>query len=238
MGTSGFRYRKRITHGRKIGIFQRDASLLAVNITSTGAPSVGGDKLSLQQSSEYLHQCTTSPQKNDKLIKATTIIAITSRCAFLDFFFPSLLALFVRFQIGCVVTRCTASKLDNENTVQWCKEWCRLMEEAIYTRHHFVVAHADYCHSLCITGCTLPKFAAREPFFVSDQTCCLPHEPMVLLRFSQMTIKIQEAKNRGQQSNLYTSKPQNPSTILISFLTIQRNLRIDGELRGLNADLI
>ncbi|KAL6320895.1 hypothetical protein AAG906_010704 [Vitis piasezkii] len=65
------------------------------------------------------------------------------------------------------------------------------MKEAIYTRHNFAIAHADYCHSLRITGCALPEFATREPLFVSDQTCRLPDELVLLLRFSQMTIKIQ-----------------------------------------------
>ena len=106
-------------------------------------------------------------------------------------FFFSLLALIARFQTGCAVMRCMESKLDNEDAVQWCKKWRRLRKKAIYAYHHFVAAHADYCHSLRITGSALPEFAVGETFYVLDQTCRLPHEPMVLLRFSQMTIKIQ-----------------------------------------------
>ncbi|KAK6142961.1 hypothetical protein DH2020_023309 [Rehmannia glutinosa] len=71
---------------------------------------------------------------------------------------------------------CTASKLDNEDTVQRCKERCRLMKEAVYARHHLAAAHSDYCQSLRITGSALVTFASGEPLSVSD------HTPAVLLR--------------------------------------------------------
>ncbi|CAA3020897.1 Hypothetical predicted protein [Olea europaea subsp. europaea] len=71
---------------------------------------------------------------------------------------------------------CTASKLDNEDTVRRCKERRRLMKEAVFARHNLAAAHSDYCRSLRITGSALVTFASGEPLSVSDQT------PAVLLR--------------------------------------------------------
>ncbi|GKU88497.1 hypothetical protein SLEP1_g2755 [Rubroshorea leprosula] len=72
---------------------------------------------------------------------------------------------------------CTASKLDNEDTVRRCKERRRLMKEAVHARHHLAAAHSDYCRFLRLTGSALSSFAAGEPgLSVSDQT------PAVLLR--------------------------------------------------------
>ncbi|CAI9101248.1 OLC1v1038526C1 [Oldenlandia corymbosa var. corymbosa] len=71
---------------------------------------------------------------------------------------------------------CTASKLDNEDTVRRCKERRRLMKAAVYARHHLAAAHSDYCRSLRLTGTALTTFAAGEPLSVSD------HTPAVLLR--------------------------------------------------------
>ncbi|KAL1543320.1 nitrate regulatory gene2 protein-like [Salvia divinorum] len=71
---------------------------------------------------------------------------------------------------------CTASKLDNEDTVRRCKERRRLMKEAVHARHHLAAAHADYCRSLRITGSALVTFASGEPLAVSQ------HAPAVFLR--------------------------------------------------------
>lgn len=65
---------------------------------------------------------------------------------------------------------CTASKLDNEDTVRRCKERRRFMKEAVYARHHMASAHADYCRSLRLTGSALCDFAVGEQLSVSDQT--------------------------------------------------------------------
>ncbi|KAM1370034.1 hypothetical protein ACFX15_039799 [Malus domestica] len=65
---------------------------------------------------------------------------------------------------------CTASKLDNEDTVRRCKERRRLMKDAVYARHHLAAAHADYCRSLRLTGSALVSFAAFEPLSISHQT--------------------------------------------------------------------
>lgn len=65
---------------------------------------------------------------------------------------------------------CTASKLDNEDTVRRCKERRRLMKEAVFSRHHLAAAHADYVRSLRLTGSALYTFAEGEPLSVSDQT--------------------------------------------------------------------
>ncbi|CAJ1948074.1 unnamed protein product [Sphenostylis stenocarpa] len=70
---------------------------------------------------------------------------------------------------------CTASKLDNEETVRRCKERRRLMKYAVYARHHLAAAHSDYCHCLRLTGSALYTFAAAEPLAVADDT------PAVLL---------------------------------------------------------
>ncbi|KAL9303597.1 hypothetical protein ACSQ67_020860 [Phaseolus vulgaris] len=70
---------------------------------------------------------------------------------------------------------CTASKLDNEETVMRCKERHRLMKDAVYARHHLAAAHSDYCHCLRLTGSALYNFAAAEPLAVADDT------PAVLL---------------------------------------------------------
>ncbi|KAL8062377.1 hypothetical protein ABFX02_02G142900 [Erythranthe guttata] len=71
---------------------------------------------------------------------------------------------------------CTASKLDNEDTVRRCKERRHLMKEAVFARHHLAAAHSDYCRSLRITGSALVTFASGEPLSVSQ------HSPAVLLR--------------------------------------------------------
>ncbi|KAH7849328.1 hypothetical protein Vadar_016362 [Vaccinium darrowii] len=47
---------------------------------------------------------------------------------------------------------CTASKLDNEDTVRRCKDRRRYMKDAVYARHHLAAAHSDYCRSLRLTG--------------------------------------------------------------------------------------
>ncbi|KDO85511.1 hypothetical protein CISIN_1g040600mg [Citrus sinensis] len=65
---------------------------------------------------------------------------------------------------------CTASKLDNEDTVRRCKERRRLMKEAVYARHHMAAAHADYSRTLRLTGSALCDFAAGEHLSISDQT--------------------------------------------------------------------
>ncbi|CAL5331284.1 unnamed protein product [Camellia sinensis] len=71
---------------------------------------------------------------------------------------------------------CTASKLNNEDTVRRCKERRRLMKDAVFARHHLAAAHSDYCRSLRFTGSALTTFAAGEPLSVSH------HTPAVLLR--------------------------------------------------------
>lgn len=76
---------------------------------------------------------------------------------------------------------CTASKLDNEDTVRRCKERRRLIKEAVYARHHLAAAHSDYCRSLRITGSALVTFASGEPLSVSQ------HAPAVLLRDPSFT---------------------------------------------------
>ncbi|KAM7472041.1 hypothetical protein LguiA_010224 [Lonicera macranthoides] len=70
---------------------------------------------------------------------------------------------------------CTASKLDNEDTVRRCKERRRFMKDAVHARHHLAAAHSDYCRSLRLTGSSLVSFAAGEPLSVSDSS------PSVLL---------------------------------------------------------
>ncbi|KAG5008128.1 hypothetical protein AAZX31_09G222300 [Glycine max] len=74
---------------------------------------------------------------------------------------------------------CTASKLENEDTVRRCKERRRLMKEAVYVRHHLAAAHSDYCRSLRLTGSALSTFSTGEPLSVSD------HTPAVFLNNSQ-----------------------------------------------------
>ncbi|KAE8721249.1 protein kinase G11A [Hibiscus syriacus] len=71
---------------------------------------------------------------------------------------------------------CTASKLDNEDTVRRCKDRRRLMKEAVHARHHLAAAHADYCRSLSAAGSALCTFASGEPLSISDET------PAVLLQ--------------------------------------------------------
>ncbi|KAK9757759.1 hypothetical protein RND81_01G184300 [Saponaria officinalis] len=72
---------------------------------------------------------------------------------------------------------CTASKLDNEDTVRRCKDRRRLIKDAVFARHHLAAAHADYCRSLRFTGSALSDFSSGEPLLVSPQTpsVLLPH---------------------------------------------------------------
>ncbi|KAL2330070.1 hypothetical protein Fmac_017651 [Flemingia macrophylla] len=74
---------------------------------------------------------------------------------------------------------CTASKLQNEDTVRRCKDRRRLMKDAVYARHHLAAAHSDYSRSLRLTGSALSTFAAGEPLSVSD------HTPAVFLTSQQ-----------------------------------------------------
>ncbi|KAG6494614.1 protein ROLLING AND ERECT LEAF 2-like [Zingiber officinale] len=64
---------------------------------------------------------------------------------------------------------CAASRLENEDCVRRCKERRRLMREAVYSRHHLASAHADYLHSLRLTGSALTRFALGEPLAVSEE---------------------------------------------------------------------
>ncbi|RRT52563.1 hypothetical protein B296_00030427, partial [Ensete ventricosum] len=43
---------------------------------------------------------------------------------------------------------CTASRVENEDTVRRCRERHRLIKEAVHSRHHFASAHSDYLRSL------------------------------------------------------------------------------------------
>ncbi|XP_050282499.1 nitrate regulatory gene2 protein [Quercus robur] len=73
---------------------------------------------------------------------------------------------------------CTASKLDNEDTVRRCKERRSLMKQAVHARHHLAAAHADYIRSLRLTGSSLFTFAQGEHLSVSHQTpAVLLHSP-------------------------------------------------------------
>ncbi|KAL2538454.1 Nitrate regulatory gene2 protein [Forsythia ovata] len=65
---------------------------------------------------------------------------------------------------------CNASKLDNKDTVQWCKERHYVIKEAVFTCHHLAPTHSDYCHSLRITDYALVTFTSGEPLPVSNQT--------------------------------------------------------------------
>ncbi|KAL4325979.1 hypothetical protein GQ457_11G000500 [Hibiscus cannabinus] len=65
---------------------------------------------------------------------------------------------------------CSASKLDNEDTVRRCKERRRFIKLALHARHHLASAHSDYCRSLRLTGSALSSFAAGEPLSVSLDT--------------------------------------------------------------------
>ncbi|XP_019452102.1 PREDICTED: uncharacterized protein LOC109354216 isoform X2 [Lupinus angustifolius] len=65
---------------------------------------------------------------------------------------------------------CTASKLENEDTVRRCKDRRRLIKEAVSARHLLAAAHSDYCRSLRLTGSALCTFAAGEPLSISDDT--------------------------------------------------------------------
>ncbi|MBA0584116.1 hypothetical protein Gorai_014944, partial [Gossypium raimondii] len=73
---------------------------------------------------------------------------------------------------------CSASKLDNEDTVRRCKDRRRFMKEAVNARHHLAAAHADYCRSLRVTGSALSSFATGERLSVSDETPAVVIHPV------------------------------------------------------------
>ncbi|XP_068650286.1 nitrate regulatory gene2 protein [Aristolochia californica] len=64
---------------------------------------------------------------------------------------------------------CTASKLDNEDTVRRCKERRHLMKQAVHSRHYLAAAHSDYLRSLRLTASALSDFAKGEPLTISGQ---------------------------------------------------------------------
>ncbi|KAL7125946.1 hypothetical protein ABFS83_14G151000 [Erythranthe nasuta] len=94
---------------------------------------------------------------------------------------------------------CTVSKLDNDDTVQRCRERRHLMKEAVYARHHLAAAHFDYCTSLRLTGSALVAFASGEPLPVSD------HTPAVLLRTPTPTSATKPPPSRHHSPNYYPS---------------------------------
>ncbi|CAL5398140.1 unnamed protein product [Camellia sinensis] len=100
---------------------------------------------------------------------------------------------------------CTASKLDNEDTVRRCKERRRLMKDAVCARHHLAAAHADYCRSLRITGSALSVFSSGEPLAVSDQT------PSVLLRTPSSLSHSTSMPHHHHNNNSNINIPPSPS---------------------------
>ncbi|QCE04882.1 hypothetical protein DEO72_LG8g2923 [Vigna unguiculata] len=100
---------------------------------------------------------------------------------------------------------CTASKLDNEETVMRCKERHRLMKDAVYARHHLAAAHSDYCHCLRLTGSALYTFAAAEPLSVADDT------PAVLLH--KTTNNSQPSPRPPPSANAASASPKLPRIV-------------------------
>ncbi|XP_062174154.1 nitrate regulatory gene2 protein [Alnus glutinosa] len=101
---------------------------------------------------------------------------------------------------------CTASKLDNEDTVRRCKERRHLMKEAVYARHHLAAAHADYLFSLRRTGSALFSFAEGEPLKVS------PDSPAVFLHHSIRTAPIPPRVPSPSPSPPPPAPPPQPKT--------------------------
>ncbi|WOL07613.1 hypothetical protein Cni_G16357 [Canna indica] len=73
---------------------------------------------------------------------------------------------------------CTASRVENEDTVRRCRERRRFMKEAVHSRHHLASAHSDYLRSLRLAAAALTRFARGEALAVSE------HAPPVLLHSS------------------------------------------------------
>ncbi|KAJ6828323.1 putative MICOS complex subunit MIC60 [Iris pallida] len=72
---------------------------------------------------------------------------------------------------------CSASKLENEDTVRRCKERRRLMKEAVQCRLHLASAHSGYLRSLLSAASSLSRFSlGATSLSVSSQT-----PPIVLL---------------------------------------------------------
>lgn len=58
---------------------------------------------------------------------------------------------------------CTASKVEQEDTVRRCKERRRHMKDAVAARQLLASAHADYLRSLRVTAAALSRFAQGHP---------------------------------------------------------------------------
>ncbi|KAF0928744.1 hypothetical protein E2562_006163 [Oryza meyeriana var. granulata] len=58
---------------------------------------------------------------------------------------------------------CTASKVEQEDTVRRCKERRRHMKDAVASRQLLASAHADYLRSLRVTAAALSRFAQGHP---------------------------------------------------------------------------
>ncbi|ONL99876.1 hypothetical protein ZEAMMB73_Zm00001d029946 [Zea mays] len=58
---------------------------------------------------------------------------------------------------------CTASKVEQEDTVRRCKERRRHMKDAVAARQLLASAHADYLRSLRVTAAALSRFAKGHP---------------------------------------------------------------------------
>ncbi|KAF9614500.1 hypothetical protein IFM89_018939 [Coptis chinensis] len=109
---------------------------------------------------------------------------------------------------------CTASKLENEDTVRRCKERRRLIKEAVYARHHLAAAHSDYLRSLRLTGSALLNFSSGESLSISD------HTPPVLLHTTtssskpssfRTTSSFHEVETRSNFSSSLKPPPAPPS---------------------------
>ncbi|XP_075505188.1 LOW QUALITY PROTEIN: protein ROLLING AND ERECT LEAF 2-like [Primulina tabacum] len=62
---------------------------------------------------------------------------------------------------------CTQSKIENEETVNRCKERRRFMERAVMARNKFAAAHTAHAMSLKNTGAALSDFAEGEVYILS-----------------------------------------------------------------------
>ncbi|KAL5728446.1 hypothetical protein ACHQM5_001528 [Ranunculus cassubicifolius] len=98
---------------------------------------------------------------------------------------------------------CTASKLDNEDTVRRCKERRRLIKEAVFARHQLAAAHSDYLRSLRLTGAALVEFSSGESLSVSSD-----HTQPILLHTPSSSFR---SFSIPEKPNLSSNYPPSPS---------------------------
>ncbi|KAG8092572.1 hypothetical protein GUJ93_ZPchr0012g19843 [Zizania palustris] len=112
---------------------------------------------------------------------------------------------------------CTASKVEQEDTVRRCKERRRHMKDAVASRQLLASAHAEYLRSLRLTAAALSRFAQGHPSLaVSHHTApvllntAAPPAPVALAPAPPAPAPSSTASSSIQPPKVLPKHPPNP----------------------------